>query len=358
MSDKLSDEKRAFQEGALVVLTIGGKTWQTTVSPHDYGLERFPATHKPSHKLLLPEDAIHKIAYEEGYARRALDKFSFNFGLSNVRVKHRWVHMDKLGLVLATLDECKEAFFKAVDELIEKYDEHKETMRLQVAKEYQELKTVLNNPNLTDPWPGMQRLYPGKPEIRPVYYFEYTMINMTFPTGMSAIKRYELQQADLALLNRKKAEEMTQEELRRKEAEHRERLNRIMVEQQQIAVRRAEEFVEGVVVQLRGKVVEVFQNITERIREGKTIAKTNLESIRSALEEVRQLDFLGSDQDFHTQLNRVSTLIDSGRQFSSDSQATRELDAALNQTVDFINRTNDQALEQAKKMYFGRKINI
>ena len=342
----------------MVVLAIGGKTWQTAVSPKDYGLDRFPSTHKPAHKLLLPEKAIHKIAYEEGYARRVLDRFSFNFGLSNVRVKHRWIHLDKLGLVLVSLDECKEAFFKAVDEMVEKYDELKEEMRIEVEKDYQELKKVLDKPDLIDPWPGMQKLYPARSEIRPAYYFEYTVINMTFPSGMSAVKRYEVQQADLALLDRKKAEQMTQEELRRTEAEHRDRLSRIFEEQQRIAVRRTEEFVAGVVIQLRGKVVEVFQKITERIQGGKTIIRSNIDTIRSTLQEIRQLDFLGSDQNFHSQLNRIETLIDSGRRFDTDAQAIRELDAALKQTVDFVNQTNDAAVEQAKKSYFGRRLNI
>ena len=365
--DKVSDQQKAYEEGSLVILSIGGKTWETQWTPSDFGLSQFPDFMRPGRKLLLPHVVLQKIESRAGHARHVLDGFSFDLGLPNTKAKYRWVHMDKLGLVLALLDECKDAYFAAVDELIARYDNEwtdnegnkqpslKELMRREVAEFHQSLKVSLKRPDLPDPWPGMQRYYIPKESIRDLYYFESYRLNMIFPSGMTAIKRYELKQADLAIVNRKEAEGMTQERLRQMEAEHRVRLNRIQAEEQARANQQMDSLVNSVVSQLRGKVVEVFQEITGRIRDGKTIATKNLDSIRAALNHVRQMDFLGSDQDFHARLNQINALIDSGRQFSTDAQAVRELNEALSGTIVFVNESNDRAMEEARQTFFGRR---
>lgn len=341
MSD-LSREMKAFEEGALVVVSVGKKSWKMTLTPKDFGLEEFPKNFEPGRRRLLPDDALNRIDYLEGQARRAADKFAFNFGLQNTRVKHRWVQLSKLGLVLVTLDEIKANYFQAVSDLIEKYEEHKNKMKA----------------DFPDQWPFLEKAYIAKESIQDEYYFEFEVINMVFPSQMSAVKKFELQQADLAVLDREKAAAMTQQDLAKMRRDHQERLERILRQQQEMAVSRAEQFVENAVKQLRGKVVEVFQQITGKIKDGKSIIKTNLDTIRSTLHEVRQLDFIGDDAAFHAQLDRVQTLIDSGKEFRDDAAALRELDAALQGAVTHINTTDEAAVKKAKQTYFGRRLNL
>lgn len=341
MSDQ-AREMKAFEEGALVAVSVGKKSWKMTLTPKDFGLDEFPKNFEPGRRRLLPDDALNRIDYLEGQARRAADKFSFNFGLAKTRVKHRWVQLSKLGLVLVTLDEIKENYFTAVTQLIEKYEEHKARMKA----------------DFPDQWPFLEKAYIAKESIQDEYYFEYEVINMVFPSQMSAVKKFELQQADLAVLDRTKAEQMTQADLAQMRRDHQERLERILRQQQEMAVSRAEQFVENAVKQLRGKVVEVFEQITGKIKDGKSIIKTNLDTIRATLHDVRQLDFIGDDAAFHAQLDRVQALIDSGKEFRDDAAAVRELNAALTGAVTHINTTDAEAITKAKKTYFGRRLNL
>lgn len=338
----MSREKKAFEEGALVVVSIGKKSWKMSLTPKDFGLDEFPKNFEPGRRRLLPDDALQKIDYMEGQARRVADKFSFNFGLQNTRVKHRWVPISKLGLVLVTLDTVKENYFQAVRELVEKYEEHKTKMRT----------------DFPEQWVFLEKAYIAKEAILGEYYFEYEVINMVFPSQMTAVKKFELEQADLAVLDRAKAEQMTQQELADMRRRHQSRLETILQQQQKMAVDRAEQFVENAVRQLRGKVVEVFDQITGKIKDGKSIIKTNLDTIRNTLHEVRRLDFIGDDAAFHEQLNRVQALIDSGREFRDDASAVRELNAALQGAVKHINETDAAAVHQAKQTYFGRKLKL
>ena len=125
-----------------------------------------------------------------------------------------------------------------------------------------------------------------------------------------------------------------------------------------MAVVRAEQFVENAVKQLRGKVVEVFTQITNKIKDGKSIIKTNLETIRATLHDVRRMDFIGDDAAFHAQLDRVQQLIDSGREFRDDAAAVRELNAVLQGAVTHINQTDANAIQKAKQTYFGRRLEL
>lgn len=351
-----SNETRTFQEGALVIVSIGKKSWSTQQTPEMYGLEKWPANYKPGRVLLLPEASLQKIDYLEGQARRSVDKFAFDFGLQDARAKQRWVHISKLGLVLVTLDQIKENFFQAVHELAEGYQALKASMQAQVEADWVMMKDSLNQPHLPNPWPKIEAQYIDANSIRQHYYFSFQAINMTFPSGMSAVKRYEVQQADLAILDRERAEKMTAQELARLQAEHRARLERVLKEQQEIAISQTQQFVDGVVGQLRGKIVETFTNIMDKVRDGKPLIAVNLTRIRETLNEVRQLDFIGSDQAFHEQLNRVEALLNSGKSFKTDAAAAEELNQVLSGTVQFIADTNAAALAEANKTYFSRKL--
>lgn len=342
MADNTNRETRAYEDGALVVVSIGKKSWKMTLTPADFGMTEFPKNFEPGRRRLLPDDALCKIDLLEGQARRAADKFAFNFGLQNTRVKHRWIQISKLGLVLVTLDELKASYLAAVEDLITRYEEHKAKMKA----------------DFPDQWPFLEKAYIPKEAIAGEYYFEYEVINMVFPSQMSAVKKFELQQADLAVLDRKRAEEMTQSELLELRRQHQERLDRILQQQQKMAVDRAEQFVEGAVRQLRGKVVEVFTQITDKIKDGKSIIKTNLDTIKATLHEVRRMDFIGDDAAFHAQLDRVQTLIESGREFRDDAAALRELNAALQGAVTHINTTDAAAVQKAKQTYFGRRLDL
>lgn len=342
ISTPSAKETKAFEEGVLVSVHIGKKSWKMSLTPKDFGMDEFPKNFEPGRRRLLPEDALNKIDNIEGQARRAVDKFSFNYGNINSRVKFRWVHMSKFMLVNGVLNELKANFEVAVNELVENYESHKEKMRT----------------DFPDQWPFLEKAYIPKEAIIREYYFEITVLNVMFPSQITAVKQYEIQQADLAILDREKAQKMTAAELALMRQRYQDELQRTIKTAKDNAIRQSEEFVDNVVRQLRGKVVEVFQQITGKIKDGKSIIKTNLDTIKATLHEVRQLDFIGNDAAFHQQLERVQQLIDSGKEFRDDASAVRELNAAMQAAVEYINKTDAQALTDARKTYFGRKMNL
>lgn len=326
----------------MVMVSIGKKSWKTTLTPADFGLDKFPDNYDPGRRRLLPKEALDKIDFIEGQARRAVDKFSFSYGNLNSRVKFRWVHMSKFMLVNGVLNELKASFDVAVDELIANYEDHKKKMQA----------------DFPDQWAALQKAYIPVESIRGEYYFEVQVLNVVFPSQITAVKQFEIQQADLAILDRKKAEEMSQAELAAMRLRYQHELSRTINQAKDNAVRQSEQFVETVVRQLRGQVVNVFEQITDKIKGGKSIIKTNLDTIRATLHEVRQLDFIGNDAAFNEQLERVQALIDSGREFRDDSAAVKELNALLGATVNHINTTDAEAVANAKKTYFGRRLNF
>lgn len=337
-----SKETKAFEEGVLVSVHIGKKSWKMSLTPADFGLTEFPKNFEPGRRRLLPEDALLKIDNIEGQARRAVDKFSFNYGNQNSRVKFRWVHMSKFMLVNGVLNELKANFEVAVDELVKNYEAHKEKMKT----------------DFPDQWAFLEKAYIPAEAIKNEYYFDVTVLNVVFPNQLTAVKQYEIQQADLAVLDREKATKMTEAELAAMRTRYQNELQRTISQAKENAIKQSEEFVDNVVKQLRGKVVEVFQQITAKIKDGKSIIKTNLDTIRSTLHEVRRLDFIGNDAEFHQQLERVQKLIDSGKEFRDDASSVKELNAALAGAVDYINKTDATALLEARKTYFGRKMNL
>ena len=352
MNEGQAKEQRTYEDGALVFVSIGKKTWTTVQTPQMYGLEKWPKLNKPGRVLLLPEEALKKIDHLEDQARGVADAFRFDYGIEEGRSKLRWIHISKLGLVMTALDEIKEQFFAAVDELIANYEVYKEEIQATMAVEFATMKTQLNNPDLKDPWPDLSSQYIDVKAIRKHYYFTVK------PVQMTAVKQFEVTQADLAVLHRKRAEELTEAEMAHMRSQHAARLDRVLSETQAEAAKRADAFVEGVVTQLRGKVVEVFKGITDKIAEGKPLIASNLNRIRETLQEVRQMDFIRDDAAFHQQLASVEALINSGREFKDDKSATAELNRMLGDTVSFISSTNQSAIDGAKKTYFGRRLNI
>lgn len=336
-----SAEQKAFQDGSLVVVSIGKKSWATQLTPQDMGLKEFPANWKAGRRLILPNDALKNIDTIEGQARRYLDSRSFNFGKAQTRVKYRFVHLAKLFDTIHTLENYREQFFGAVKALKGDYEKLKEQMAL----------------DYPDQWPALEKLYPNVDDIDRHYYFLIETVQMTFPTGFSAMKNYELKRMEEILHEAEVGKAANLEDLRRQTEEHRRNLERMEKEQRDEAQGRVEQFVEEAVKSLRSKVVETFQQITAKIQDKKAVIKTNVDSLREVIAHVRDMDFL-NDTAFHRQLDDVRQLLDTTTEFKDNNAATEALNAALSSTIKFVNDTTEKAAADARKTYFGRKLAI
>lgn len=341
-SVKLTDQE-IYANGVMVDVSIGKESWKQTLTPADFGLKEFPSNFEPGRRRLLPQSVLQEINFWEGRGRRAADAFAFEYGgESRGRTKLRWVPIGKAGLVVAALHEARENFFKAVQSLVDGYDEHKKKMEA----------------DFPDQWPALKTAYLPADQIEKAYYFTFRTLEMTFPNQMTAVQKFELDQADLAILDRERADKLNKEQLEALRQDYERRLQASIREQQERIVTEANQFVVTMTQTLRGKIVDVFAQITDKIKGGKTIIQTNLDTIRNTIQEIRQRsDVLGGDREFIAQLQRVQAIIDSPRSFKDDQMAIRELDAAMRSTVDYVKTTDTVAADRAKT-YFGRRLNL
>jgi len=323
------------------VLSIGKKSWSTRLTPQDMGLTEFPQNWKPGRRLLLPDEALQKVDAIEGQARRYLDSRSFQFGKRQARVKFRFVHVSKLRDTLKTLKGYSVQFFEAVKSLVNDY----EKLKLQMERDYPEQ------------WPALQKLYIDASAIEKDYYFFYEPAAMIFPDSMTVMKRYEIEQTEKRLKEAEAAKDANIGELRRQAEDHRRTLEHDEREFRQQAESRVDEFVEEAVKSLRELVVKTFQQITDKIKDKKSVIKTNVDSLHEVIAHVRDMDFL-NDQAFHRQLDQVRELLDTTSDFKDNDAATAELNRVLNGTIEFVEKTTNEAASSAKKTYFARKLAI
>jgi hypothetical protein len=330
-------ESNIYNEGFILDISIGKEPWKTTLTPTDFGMEKFPDNFEPGRRKLLPDEVTDRIAYIEGRARRAARLFAFSFG--STKIKYSWIHISKLGAVMAELNKLKEEFFAEVDKLIANYEAHKELMKAQYPEQ----------------WPYLERAYIPEAAIRENYYFEFRTLCVMFPDKMHALDKFEIQQADLAMLAREKSKHDHETLLSQTQIAYAERLRAEVELQKRQAREQADRFVDEAVRTLRGKIVGVFSAITDKIKTGKPIIQSNLTSIRTVITDLRQMDFIGGDAEFNEHLEAVQQMLDSGMSFKDDASATQALEDILSQTVKHINNTTDTAIAQARQS-FGRKL--
>lgn len=304
------------------------------------GLNEFPANWKPGRRLILPEEALAKIDTLEGQSRRYLDSRSFLFG-KRIRAKHRFVHLSKLYETITTLEGYQKQYIEIVSALQKDY----EALKRKMAADF------------PDQWSALEKLYIPVEAISDRYYFLIETVAMTFPTGMTVMHRYELDRIDKNLKEAEAAKALNLAELREQAAVHRANLERMEKESRVAAQERIDQLVEEAVTSLRGMVVKIFQSIADKIRDHKSIIKSNVDSMREVILHVRDMDFL-NDQAFHRQLDQVRTLLDTTLDFKDNAQATAALDKTLSDTIAFINKTTEAATAAAKQTYFARKLAI
>jgi hypothetical protein len=333
VTDKeLSSEARAtlqtaFQDGYIVILNIGKKSWSTTLTPEMMGLKKFPDNWKPGRCVLLPAEHLSKIDHLEGVARRYLEKQSLTFGKQS-RTNFRFVRDEMIVETLIHLKELKTDYFGALEALIKARPSLQEKMKT----------------DFPDQWNLLKGFYDiGDDFIRNQYYFNYASYEMTFPRNMEA-KNLE------KLLRRQKLEG-------RVTAEYRSKAEEVLKEESEKAKQTAQTFIDDTFRAIRGHAVKAFQEIGLSIQTGKDINKKHVDKIRGAIDYVRKMDFLG-DAEFNQHMSSVEKMLDGTVSFKDNAQAVQELDKILKKTVDFVNKTIDSSASSMTSSYFARNLEL
>jgi hypothetical protein len=318
---------KAFQDGSLIILNIGGETWKRALTKEMLGVKKVDSVVRLGQVQILPDEPIQKIRSIEGAARRYLEFQSLAFG-SQHRANFRFVPDSVRIETLVELGDLRDEYFRAVEDLISKLPAYRASMK----------------ENHADLWPYIAQFHQESDvAIRNSYYFNFENLEMKMAKNVEGVDLDEL-------LRRQKIEQTVTAEFRAK-------AQKALDYQAEQARQRATEFVETTIRGFRTQALKAFQHISEKLKEKKPLRKDNVDKIFSVIANIRALDFLG-DTAFHTKLNEIETLVDSRANLKDDAEAVRELETLLNNAVTFVNETTESTVVANTKAYFSRNLKL
>lgn len=291
-----------FSQGVLSAVHISRISWMQRLTPQDYGLDELPKNQKAGHRILLEGPVVEELAKYEGATRYWLQKVSLRFPVELIR----FVPKSKVGAVLAEFDVRKAGYSQLVEELIARYPQLQDAAR----------------ERYPDQWMKMAHAYPSVDKIRAGHSMKLEMFEYAFPRAFSSTKT-SLDQAAV-------------------DQEYRQKQERMVQQQQEQTRQTMTRFVDDTIRDLRGRVVERFQEVITNARNGQVVAGRTVNSLRMLLAEVREMDFVG-DRQFQAQLSAVEEQLAGadGRTFQDSASAMRALDSAMNNVIDYARNTTD-----------------
>jgi hypothetical protein len=318
---------QAFQDGCLVILSIGKKSWKAPVDEELLGVEKVDDNIDLGKLNLLPKESLVEINRIESKARSYLDSQSVAFG-SQTRANFRFVREALMIDTLICLANFKARYFEEVDKMLAALPKHREEMKTKYPEQWE---TVSKFHALDDK------------AIRAKYYFTVESMAMAMPKTVDGMGLDEL-------LARQQVKGVI-------DAEYRVKAEEVLREQRVQAQTRMTEFVETSIRGWRGEVAAAFSKISDKIKEGKPITKTNSDSISRVIASVRNVDFL-NDNEFQAKLNSVQALVDKTGNLKDNSAATQALQSLLTDTLKFVNDTTDNAVAVQTSRYFARNLRL
>jgi hypothetical protein len=231
----------------IVAIQLGINFWpgQVQLKPEDIGKkpDEIPEIFYLGNKKLYPEEWRKLFRQVSGKARNYLNENSYPFVLDYVRAipKRNLAHM------VERLEEFKAEYLAKVDEFVNQYEE--------IRTEWQE--------KYADIWPRLAPHYPGRERLHRKFDFRWTVFELKGAEAKEGsapeiIEAYQRTRADLQS--------------------------------------RYQEMVEEAVLYLRKKVLEVVQNLSTRLKDGRIIRNDTLESVRRVEVWFKDLNIFGDVQ--------------------------------------------------------------
>jgi hypothetical protein len=263
---------------------------------------KLPDFVKLGNKMLIDETELKKFSKIENSARSYLRAHAHMFPIAQA---HFVPNKTLLG-VLEKLEEFRVKYFELVEAFVANYDTLKEAM---LTKHTEHRATL-------EPY------YPAAVHIRHRFGFQVGIFEVSFPKQMKAI--------DLASVQ---AEATAREAMQLKfEAEWRKQYSQSMQE--------VDSFLTNAVASTRGRIVEVFDTIANKIKNRDVISTVNVKTMSGIIEAFDGLDFL-NDASVRSKLDNVKGLLAAGRDFKEDNEAIASLSSAINEVLDVARSTTD-----------------
>jgi len=231
----------------IVAIQLGIHFWpgQVQLKPEDLGKkpDEIPEIFYLGNKKLYPEEWRKLFRQVSGKSRNYLNENSYPFVLDYVRA----IPKRNLALMVERLEEFKAEYLVEVDEFVNQYEE--------IRAEWQE--------KYADIWPRLAPHYPGEERLRRKFDFHWTVFELKGAEAKEGsapeiIEAYQRARADLQS--------------------------------------RYQEMVEETVLYLRKKVLEVVQNLSTRLKDGRIIRNDTLDSVRRVEVWFKDLNIFGDVQ--------------------------------------------------------------
>ena len=274
------------------------------LAPEDVGTtyEKLPAFVKLGRKMLIDESELTKFSHIESNARTYLRNNSLQFPISQAH----FIPNKRLMVVMDKLHAYEELYKARVTEFAANYDRLKQDMLTRFPEHRQTL----------------EPFYPPIASVVASFGFSLSIFEVSFP-----------KKVDKTTFATLKAEEAAEQEMKL-------RFEKEMESQYQKSINSIDDFLKGSVKDLRGKIVETLQHVAEKIRSGKIITKTNLDTMGNVISMFEGLNFL-DDKSVQTQLTAVQSLIGSSVDFKTDREAVTALSTAIDNVLAVADSVTD-----------------
>lgn len=296
---------RLFRDGKLLQIHVSKWCMATSLSETDLPLaegKSVPSFVKLGAKMLIDEKEHKKFTSLENRARTYLRVHAHPFPIAQAN----FVPNKILLSVLTKLDEFKTEYYALVNAFIANYEAHKEA----TLQKYPDHRALL------EPY------YPHVDIVRGKFSFHVGMFEVAFPKQMKEI--------NLASVQAEASERQAMEQ----------RFQREWQAQYQHSMSQVDGFMKEAITSTRGRIVEVFETIANKIQKREVVSTVNLKTMGNIIEAFDGLDFL-DDQAVRAKLATVRNVLTTNRDFKTDQEAIATLGNAVNEVLAVARETTD-----------------
>jgi len=339
-----------FTDGVLMQVHVAYWSGAKALNAEDLGLEvsKISKTFNLGKKFLIPREVVKEFRRLEGQARKLVEDNSFYFPMGSAN----FVTQKSFGRVVDKLAGLKQTYMDRVDDLINNYEEHRESVRpdyIAAAKQ-----AFLN---AQPPTTGSmdQDLEASLEESREAFIQNFLLrIDAHYPPAESLRKRFDLSW-DIYEIAAPRLTESDAEAVIQNGAEREATLNQARNHMSQ----KVDSFITDVVKVLRQETNEVCSRIVTSIKEGKVIKSNTVESLKNFIERFKEMNFVG-DETIENQLDAVrKELLDAHptESFKDDMETRAELGRRLTLIVEETEKITSSDINKVTGGYH-RRVNM
>lgn len=283
---------KIFSDGVLVSVHVSFWSGAITLNPEDLGLDpsKVAKAFKLGKKYLIPEDIIRDFRRVEAQARNLVDKYSFDFPVTNARFIPKAV----FSKVMEELEECKARYNTLTAKLVANYEDYKAAM-VPVYTEAAEEAWIMQRPSEQTFGPDYD------PEAERLEYINQFLARIAsfYPSEASLPNRFSLGWSvfEIAL------PQMAETDGAKVVADFAIQQDAMQKYRQEVHTK-IDGFVDHVVQVLRSETADVCGKVIQNIKDGKVIHGRTMNSLKDFIDRFRGLNFVG-DQKIEDQLNSL-----------------------------------------------------